>query len=563
MTNYTTFKKQYRLAALLALTFFTAFSQAQQASLKYAKSIGGTDNDAVKVSTTDTSGNLYCAGTFMGTADLNPGSGNSNSTAVGAIDMFVSKLDKNGNLLWLKVFGSVNSEIPVAIKLDNSGNIHVAGYAPATLDFDLGSGTSKLPYNCDFVLKLDKDGNFSSLKPVVGFSIFDFSFDSNNNTYLAGTFSGNNKDMDLGSGEKLISSVAGSSDIFVIKYNSVGSFLWGKQFGGADNEQLKAISVSSNGVYLTGLFQGTADFDPSAGTKTLIASGHHDIFIAKLFTNGDFAWAHQIGSGSSNTSDEISTGLAVDAAGNSYIGGEFIDKMDFNPGKDTFEMTADGGDAFVLKLNNKGDFITAIKLGITNINEELTSLSIDKNNYITIAGIFNDSIDLNPGWEKDIQYSTETKTTYITILDTAFQYLGGFSFGSRFTVYDIHLNQNKQLFLTGFYLSTADVDPQPGVTKLTNLGAGDGFMLMYQFDYLSKNQTISKPVFNIYPNPITEQTCHINASQASVYSLMDLNGKTLQTGIIQRGENRIELPVLTPGIYLLRADSQTFKIIKN
>ncbi|MCP4785811.1 MAG: hypothetical protein GY878_19890 [Fuerstiella sp.] len=53
----------------------------------------------------DSSGNVYTTGKFYGTVDFDPGAGTTNLTSNGGTDVFVSKLDSSGDLVWAKSFG--------------------------------------------------------------------------------------------------------------------------------------------------------------------------------------------------------------------------------------------------------------------------------------------------------------------------------------------------------------------------------------------------------------------------------------------------------------------------
>jgi len=88
--------------------FLTFILYAQQSTLAWAKSTGGTSpylgyevNEGPSVAI-DASGNVYTTGYFTGTPDFDPGSGIFSLTATGVDDIFVSKLDASGNLVWAK-----------------------------------------------------------------------------------------------------------------------------------------------------------------------------------------------------------------------------------------------------------------------------------------------------------------------------------------------------------------------------------------------------------------------------------------------------------------------------
>ena len=54
----------------------------------------------------DSSGNVYTTGAFQGTVDFDPGAGTTNLTSIGGYDVFVSKLDSSGDLVWARSFGA-------------------------------------------------------------------------------------------------------------------------------------------------------------------------------------------------------------------------------------------------------------------------------------------------------------------------------------------------------------------------------------------------------------------------------------------------------------------------
>ena len=92
----------------------------------------------------DGSGNVYTGGSFSRTADFDPGAGTADLTSAGGGDIFVSKLDSNGNFVWARRMGGMSSDWPLGVALDGSGNVYTGGFFFGTADFDPGAGTANL-----------------------------------------------------------------------------------------------------------------------------------------------------------------------------------------------------------------------------------------------------------------------------------------------------------------------------------------------------------------------------------------------------------------------------------
>jgi hypothetical protein len=90
--------------------------------------------------TVDPAGAVYLTGGFTGTVDFNPGAGVFNLTSAGGSDIFVSKLDTNGNFQWAIRAGSTGDDYGNAIAVNSFGDIYVTGQiGGGTVDFDLTS----------------------------------------------------------------------------------------------------------------------------------------------------------------------------------------------------------------------------------------------------------------------------------------------------------------------------------------------------------------------------------------------------------------------------------------
>ncbi|MBK8617477.1 MAG: SBBP repeat-containing protein [Anaerolineales bacterium] len=214
---------------------------------------GGSDDDGTSVAV-DSSGNVYTTGWFIGTADFDPGVGTADLTAAGLADVFVSKLDRNGNFVWAKGMGGAGTDAGSSITVDSNGSVYTTGNYAGLSDFDPGPGVADL-------------------------------------------------------------TATGLADVFVSKLDSNGNFVWAKSMGGEIYDRGAGIAVDSSGnIYTTGAFTTgsyvlNADFDPGPDTAYLTSAGQQDIFISKLDSNGNYVWAKSMG----GTDYDYANGISVDS----------------------------------------------------------------------------------------------------------------------------------------------------------------------------------------------------------------------------------------------------------
>lgn len=105
----------------------------------------------------DAVGNIYSTGYFQGTIDADPGTSVLNFTSAGDYDIFISKLNSSGVLVWGKSIGGASHDSGNSVAIDTAGNVYVAGAFIGSGDFDPGAGISTLLSAGDadgFVVKL-------------------------------------------------------------------------------------------------------------------------------------------------------------------------------------------------------------------------------------------------------------------------------------------------------------------------------------------------------------------------------------------------------------------------
>lgn len=386
----------------------------------WAKQFGGNGVNRGVAVLPDASGNVYVAGYFDGTVDFDPGPATYNITSNGQYDIFIVKLDGNGNLIWAKTVGASQSDLGYAATLDVAGNIYVTGVFLGTVDFDPGPGVFNITggsgvNNRCFVLKLDANGNFlQAMQIPPNYSEGDaITTDAAGNLYFCGIYT-ISADLNPGAGVYSVTSTGGA-DVFVVKLDNTGTFVWGRSFGGIGTDNCKSIKVDATGnVYLAGDFRFTVDFDPGPAAFNITAAGTADGYVLKLDVNGDFVWAKILGGSEADAVRDIT----LDASANIYTTGLFQGTADFDPGPGVYNLTVTGGvsnDIFISKLTTSGDFLWALKYGGNTIDEGLSVFySTTDNLYAT--GYFDGVVDFDPGTGSTV-LSSANGYTYIVNLN--------------------------------------------------------------------------------------------------------------------------------------------------
>ena len=428
---------------VFALAIEPAAAPRKEQDFIWARAMGGRGSPFSWASdvAVDSSGNVYTVGFFEGNADFDPGPGTFNLTSAGrAGDIFVSKLDSAGNFLWARAMGGPspqeeqllpNPNSASGVALDGSGNVYATGIFEGTVDFDPGPGTFNL-------------------------------------------------------------TSAGIIDIFVLKLDSTGSFVWARAMGGAFFDAATDVALDGSGnIYTVGWFEGIVDFDPGPLSFSLTSLGRDDFFVSKLDSAGDFVWARAMGGPDS----DAASGIALDGSSNVYTVGGFEGTVDLDPGPGTFNLTTAGdgnitslgqADIFVSKLDSAGNFIWARAMG-GPFADEATGVALDGSGNVYTVGGFRGTADFDPGrlsfnlTNAGGQNSTQLDI-FVSKLDTAGNFIWARAMGSRFgeAASDIALDRSGNSYAVGTFEDTIDFDPGP-LTYILN-AEGDYSIFVSKLD---------------------------------------------------------------------------------
>lgn len=449
-----------------------------------ALSVGGAGLDRTSGAALDAAGNLYLAGVFSGTADLDPTSGIAAFTAVGGTDVYVTAVSSTGQFRWTRVWGSAGNDECAGVAV-GGGAVVVAGNFVGTLDLDPTAGVDprgSAGQRDGFVVKLTTNGAYQwgrTLGAGGDDHIEDVALDPPGNVLLAGGFQGT-VDFDPGTGIDSHMS-GGSDDIFAWKLTAAGAHVWAYTVGNAQREEAYGITSSASGaVYLTGRFRTGFDFDPGDGTDLIIAFGATDAFLTALAADGTYRWTRTFGGNSTDAGNDV----LVTPSGNVVVCGSFWETVDFDPGPGSLPFTATGeGDAFVVSLNESGELLWARAFGGPDLDEAL-SVAATGGSQVLVGGTFYQTVDFDPGTVIATRTSLGNADGFLLELDPAGAFGWVLSVGGAGAdaISATAGNAAGAIVAAGAFEGVVDLDPTSGSTLTAAIGASDAFAVVLQCD---------------------------------------------------------------------------------
>jgi len=240
-------------------------------SMFWNKTFGGSGDEEGYGVVIDSTNNIYVTGV-------------TSSYGAGSSDVWILKLDSNGNLIWNKTFGGSNDDGGYGIALLSDNNLTISG---DTNSFGAGAGDA-------WIIKIDQNGNHiwnTTFGTAAGVEkARAIKEDSNGNLIFAGS-----------------TNASGNYDFLVVKLSSTGTHTWNKTIDFGSEEESYDLDINSNDdVILIG--------DNSLAPPS-------DIFFVKLNSSGEQVWNKSFDSGN----DDAGSGIDVSVKDEFVLLGASID----------------------------------------------------------------------------------------------------------------------------------------------------------------------------------------------------------------------------------------------
>jgi len=305
-------------------------------------------------------------------------------------------------------------------------------------------------------------------------------------------------------------------------------------------------------VYITGILDGVADFNPGSGVFELDSGSDDAVFIAKLNAAGELDWAKKMAGSAEGLS------IKLDSDQNILTSGRFSQIQDFDPGPDQAILTSAGSlDGFISKLNNDGEYLWAHRIGGT-FADAINSIDVDEANNVYTTGFFSGDATYDTDSGEETIIGAGNREILLTKMSPEGDYLWAFGMGGeeRDGGSEIAVDANASVYTIGYFEETANFGPESA--SLTSLGEDDAFITVHTQLVNTRNLKEQIERLTIYPNPASNltQLSWKAATSNAFLEIIDMQGKRVQRLRANSNPFLLDLNHLEPGIYFVRLNTR-------
>ena len=313
---------------------------------------------------------IYITGTYVNTFTL-PSSGITLGGIYGDQEIFVTKMDLNGNFIWARTIASQGDDYAyIFVKPD--GNILLEGHLASSTTIDTFSVAAN-----GFFASYDTNGNLLWAKHKMnGPDKYQVSIVFIDNDFVIAGTAGPTSPVIV---DTAIINVNGTYDGFLARFDSVANLKWIKIFGGIGNGGLNWITTDANkNIYGAGSVQDSVFY----GNDTLF-NPVYDYLITKMDENGNLIW-YRTGN---STILAAASNIVASSDGKCYVSGAFRGNSKFG----LYTLTASSNqDMFIARFDENGDCYGVYNFGEANA----TRLALSNTGTVSIGGTFKNTINI-------------------------------------------------------------------------------------------------------------------------------------------------------------------------
>ncbi len=410
----------------------------------------------------DDTGNVYAAGSFQASPDLNAADPSGNPFLIhstGATDGYLVKYDPSGRVRWAVTIGSTAGKTEKMYHVSvNKRGVYLEAYTEQSQVFGPDVVTAPGQSPTVIISQLNFSGQYIWSK---GFTTHyqwhefnDLLVDTSGNVLVRMLFR-DSVDADPDPNVERYVYRPGGNNWIVIKLDADGKYLWDFPYPG--NAKICDMAMDKAGnIYILGDFSGTFDADPGTGNYPLtdLAAGTSG-FIAQYHPSGDLLDARVIGN--QNTTQVQTSALQVDDQQNLYYTARFTGTLDADPGSGVHSLSSTTTDRSLLcKMNTQLQFRWAYTMGDIRVKD----IDIDPSGKPYLFGKFKDSADFLPGSGKRMSY-TDNWSIFVMKLHESGSSRGHFYFKpvGHMNPRAFYIDTRENIYISGYADQWFDASP--------------------------------------------------------------------------------------------------------
>ncbi len=497
---------------LLLCTLLTGLLlNAQMPALEWAKSFGGTSIDVVNESRLDSQGNVISVGTFEDSVDIDPGPGVQmfHGPANGDPQIFIQKLNPQGNLIWAKTLPSTSTSLATCLVISGNDDILVGGYF-TSFSFDMDpsptatytlSGTYGVRHA--FVLRLDQSGNFVSAFGHGGNLIIqDIDLDRAGRIYILANFNGQ-FDEDINPTTTTPSYNPLRYGFFIERINTAGNQDYLEYVRSSGDVQAHTMKlINGKEPIIVGEYDGTVDFNPGPPANVLPVPvvGTTRGFILQLNGSGGFKRVHGLQGNGTSKLMEIQT----DGAMNLYVAGSHKNQVDFDPTGTVTTSSSSTEGWFVSKMDTLGNlqWINPFSNSLSSMITGALKLGVDSNGSFHITGYYRDvGIYFEPGKLQGTSLNNlNSRDIFLARYNASGQILWAQQFASIGSELprSFFRDNSGALYISGYFGSTISFDPYNSSATHTTTGSLECYVVKFGTCAPARDSIIQLAACNSY-----------------------------------------------------------------
>ncbi len=545
--------------------------------IEWSKCYGGSNDDlANDIVQTSDGGYIVIGDTYSSNGMVNGNHGGN--------DVWVVKLSNSGNIIWSNCFGGSGSDFGNNIEVLADGNLIISGYTTSNDGNVSGNHGGSNPKDA-WIFKLSSSGQFLWQKCYGGTGVdvfWSFFVQSNGDILYTGETNSNDGDVSGNHG--------GITDLWVVKTNSSGNFLWQKCFGGSSQDRSWDAILTNDGNYT--IIGDTKSNDGDV-------SGNHggnnpfDVWLIKISNNGNLMSQKCLG----GTGADYGRSLVQKSNGNLLL----ACSTSSNNG-DVTNLNGNG-DAWLIELSNLNNSIMWQKTFGGSSYDSFNSICFTSNLGLFLQGSTSSNngdvsgnhggsaigdADIwiakmcngNPSYGIDTQTSCEPYTwidgiTYFTSNYSATYNISGASVNGCDSIVTLNLSIVEDSIVLAdssynSYTYNGQTFYSSGYYLVDTIYDSNGCQTYVYLDLTILNSQIDDLTFSnikIIPNPTSDKIkVQIeNELSGRTYKITDQYGRVIIESTFESQLNEVDLSQFNSGIYFLQLEGESIcrKIIKN